>query len=570
MAAQPRRAVGELDRFCEMLRDLQRASGQPSLAALRKSMSSTPGISTLSDLLTGKIKRPPRWELVSELITACKDHAARAGRDLPPSMADLARWRARHDEVVRIVDAVQRAERRPRIAPTARLSFCARPITEWNPLDLGVHRAIDVSGGAGSSEARLTSYILRPHDRELSGLLSGQEFPASIFVLGDSSTGKTRSCVEAVRGRLPEMPIAYPVDSAELCDILDRVAEVGSLILWLDEAQRYLDGEGASGVAARLTRIMQRNSDPVLVIGTMWPDRWLDLTSPPDRGQPDHSAGVRQYLSLSRVKRVLVPGNFSDTSDGELGAVARKDRRLNVALMSAGAEHNLTQVLAGGVQLVERYQVTLDVHSRSLLTAAMDCSRLGYGSPMGRELLTSSMAGYLSAAERVMAPEELTMALEQATFKVHGISALEPVRLRPGLGEADAYRLHDYLHHFGRKERETAPVPRSTWEALDKYAGDFSDRVRLSWQAAFRHYYRLASRFLEEVVEAEHAAQDCLRLVWILERAGHRGRAEAILERAAQAGDLSSMRELAARSFRAGDYGATIHWLRTAAGLKDA
>jgi len=483
-------------------------------------------------------------------------------------MADLTEWRRRHDELVRVSEAVQRAKRAP-VALAKPSSTGWLPVGDWNPLDLGVHRAIDVHRGEENSELHLTPYVARPHDREFRDLLTRLELPAGIFVVGESSTGKTRCCVEAVSSCVPELPIAFPADSRDLCEILDRMPETGRFLLWLDEAQRYLDGDGASEVAVRLTKLMLGKSKPLLIIGTMWPDRWRDMTAPPVSGRPDHSASVRRFLTLSNVRRIWVPDNFSDTPTGELNAVALKDQRLSVALMSAGPQRGMTQVLAGGVQLVERYKVTLDVHSRAVLTAAMDCSRLGYGSPMSHELLTSSLSGYLSPGDRVIVPGTLNLAFERATLPVNGIAALEPVRIEPGLGIADSYILHDYLHYIAVGERRLVPVPGSTWEALDEHAGDFGDRVRLGWQAVFRHYERLASRFLEKVIDAEHAAQDCLRLVWILERAGHFQRAQAILERAARAGDHSSMREIAARCLRAEDYAGAIDWLRTAANLND-
>jgi hypothetical protein len=291
------RSQDEVGRFCAKLRDLQRMSGMPSLAALRRSMLSTPGTSTLSDLLAGKLKGPPRWDLVSEFVAACNTHAKRGGRELPQGMVDLKEWRRRHDELVRISEAVQRARRAP-VALAKPSSTGWLPVGDWNPFDLGVHRAIDVPRGEENSELRLTAYVARPHDRELRDLLTRLELPAGIFVVGESSTGKTRCCVEAVSSCVPELPIAFPADSRDLCEILDRMPETGRFLLWLDEAQRYLDGDGASEVAVRLTKLMLGKSKQLLIIGTMWPDRWRDMTAPPVSGGPDHSASVRRFLTL--------------------------------------------------------------------------------------------------------------------------------------------------------------------------------------------------------------------------------------------------------------------------------
>jgi tetratricopeptide (TPR) repeat protein len=114
------------------------------------------------------------------------------------------------------------------------------------------------------------------------------------------------------------------------------------------------------------------------------------------------------------------------------------------------------------------------------------------------------------------------------------------------------------------------PVPASAWEALYDYTTNFDDLTRLASQAVFRHFDRLAAHFLEKVVEADHTAQDCLRLIWILERAGHSSRAESILERAASAGEPSAMRELAQRRLQSRDYAGALDWFRRAAQLNDA
>ena len=70
--SQARQVPNELEQFCALLRDLRNKCGQPSLAVMRRSMPSAPGTSTLSDLLNGKIRRPPRWEP--------------AGRDILPAL----------------------------------------------------------------------------------------------------------------------------------------------------------------------------------------------------------------------------------------------------------------------------------------------------------------------------------------------------------------------------------------------------------------------------------------------------------------------------------------------------
>lgn len=91
--------------FCAALRELRRAAGQPSLAALGGAMPRRPGASTLSDLLNAKVTTAPDWGLVAEFVTACTTSAS---RELPAELADLARWRRRHADLERELDAIRR------------------------------------------------------------------------------------------------------------------------------------------------------------------------------------------------------------------------------------------------------------------------------------------------------------------------------------------------------------------------------------------------------------------------------------------------------------------------------
>ena len=72
----------DLHLFCAQLRDLRQLSGMPSLDAFCRAMPMSPGKSTLSESLNGKIRRAPRWELVAELARACVQHASRSGRQV--------------------------------------------------------------------------------------------------------------------------------------------------------------------------------------------------------------------------------------------------------------------------------------------------------------------------------------------------------------------------------------------------------------------------------------------------------------------------------------------------------
>ena len=85
--SQPKPVPEDLGQFCTMLRELRQRCGQPSLAILSRLMPSAPGTSTLSDLLGGNIRRPPRWDLVFRLPPVANTYARRDGRRLPSTLA---------------------------------------------------------------------------------------------------------------------------------------------------------------------------------------------------------------------------------------------------------------------------------------------------------------------------------------------------------------------------------------------------------------------------------------------------------------------------------------------------
>ncbi|PPK63174.1 hypothetical protein V5P93_004110 [Actinokineospora auranticolor] len=74
-------------------------------------------------------------------------------------------------------------------------ALVARPVDEWDPFDLDVHRAIHVEGG--DALPPLPRYLPREHDDLLDEVPARPDTNPMVVPTGDSSTGKTR----ALRGR---------------------------------------------------------------------------------------------------------------------------------------------------------------------------------------------------------------------------------------------------------------------------------------------------------------------------------------------------------------------------------
>ncbi len=81
---------------------------------------------------------------------------------------------------------------------------------------------------------------------------------------------------------------------------------------------------------------------PVVIIGTLWPDRYTIYAAVPTPGGTDPHARERDVLGLAAVVRIGPV--FSAAEQDRARAAAGRDPRLRIALEAAG--YGLTQTLA--------------------------------------------------------------------------------------------------------------------------------------------------------------------------------------------------------------------------------
>lgn len=213
--ASPQATSEPLLSFCRNLRELRIVSGEPSYADLARRVPGRLAGGTLSPLLAGKIRRAPRWELVSDFVTACREHAQANGITLSEDLASLDAWRRRHEELVRALNSAS-AQRPPgELVRLLRVARDDRPPTlgELTDGDLGVSRPLPGTDGG---------YIARSgFDEEMRSLLAleGPPYPY-VIAYGEESAGKTRSAVEALRAQFPaETPVLIPRDGAAVSEL---------------------------------------------------------------------------------------------------------------------------------------------------------------------------------------------------------------------------------------------------------------------------------------------------------------------------------------------------------------
>ena len=342
-----------------------------------------------------------------------------------------------------------------------------RKINEWpDPFALEVHQSIDISG-ENHGLSLLPTYIRRPHDDQLDEVISRASSGDNVMavLVGESSTGKTRACWEAVH-KLPDTwNLWHPINPGHAESLLNSLREgiPPKTVLWLNETQLYLQTPASSFgelVAAHLRELIRDSTTgPVLILGTMWPRHWDNLTRNPVPGTEDEHPQTRTLLANSVIS---VPSNFSRESLTKLQGIIKEDPRLAEAYrMGKGPQIRLTQFLAGAPAQMERYEKAPEA-SRAIIDSAIDLRRFGHGPALPEAVLRKLAEASLDTELLdLLDPDWFEVALDYALVPCRGVSGpLRRVRrtARSQITEA-AYQLSDYVEQVGRSARATIFPP---------------------------------------------------------------------------------------------------------------
>ncbi|MGW7433936.1 hypothetical protein ACWGIN_30885 [Streptomyces sp. NPDC054861] len=377
-----------------------------------------------------------------------------------------------------------------------------KPISECRPLDLEVHHAIHGADELGD----LPTYVERPHDEQLRKVVSAAASGQSQmrFLVGASSTGKTRACWEAIQVLAADgWELWHPFDPTRGEAALAGLAAVGPrTVVWLNETQLYLAEEHAGERIAAALRSLLADTDraPILVLGTLWPEHWDRLTSPTGP-RLDHPRDQARQLLAGRHLRV--PEAFTAQDIIAASEAAVTDQRLALALQGA-ADGRITQFLAGAPALMERY-AHMQPGARAVLHAAMDARRLGCGTAHPAGFLEDAALGYLPPSSLDALDDDwFEEALAYAGHRVTGDEALlRRVRRHPGSADnmGMRYRLTDYMEQHGRRERRHLCPPQSFWDAALRHLSYRADVSALASAATGRWRLRYGRLLSDKAVQ---------------------------------------------------------------------
>jgi tetratricopeptide (TPR) repeat protein len=514
--------AGALKDLKDALYALYTGAGQPTLDEI------TAEVQRRADELD--LPGVPKRDTINRILG---DNRAHGEQDVITVAVVLAHLAGRDVAVIarQVRELWQRAQT---VTPAPRLG---RPIGEYTPFALEVRRAIEVADFRGELPM-LPPYVPRAHDARLREVIDVVVGGASrmAMLVGGSSTGKTRACWEAVHALPARWWLWHPIDPGRPQAAARALAEVGPYtVLWLNEAQHYLltaDPALGEQIAAGLrTLLTDPARQPVLVLGTMWPQYWATLTAPSTPGEADPYAQAREVLTGTDI---AVPEAFTAADLAVLADRAASDPRLREAAVRAHAGR-VTQHLAGVPELLQRYRHAPTL-ARAVIDAAIDARRLGHPPGLSHAFLEDAAPGYVTDHDWNQAGEDwLEQALAYTAAPCHGTPG--PVtRIRPRPGEhADSgppsYWLADYLEQAGSTERAGLFPPDSFWNAIATTVTDPDTLRRIGEQAEHRGRYHRAVQLYRQA--ADRGDADARRaLVRLQEQAG--ASAAEVLDRLAR------------------------------------
>jgi TPR repeat protein len=353
-----------------------------------------------------------------------------------------------------------------------------------DPVSFGVHPAATWNG------SQYPEYVRRDIDDDLDVILRPGAF---VLLVGDPTSGKSRTAFEAVKHKFPEYLAFRPEDGHEFAECV-AFARSREKVIWLDELDRFLSPPFIS--TGSLDEALRSGA---ILIGTMRADQ-LELLSP--RHERGHSQESRVLVRAARAVTARAHILYIDRqwSTGEVKRAERsKDPRVRDASRYA-SEYGIAEYLAAGPQLYLEWQNAwapgLHPRGAALVSAAVDLRRAGIEEPVARETLERLHAVYLDErGGSRLRPESLHDAIQWALEPLHATSSLlVPV-------QEDMYRAFEYLAGALARDKKGRELPDQVWaSAVEEFSLEVAHTV--GHRAEKANKYDFASRAFERLAAA--------------------------------------------------------------------
>ncbi len=423
-------------------------------------------------------------------------------------------------------------------------------VSACSPTDVRIHATVGPSTSA-------PPYVERDHDPQLANRIrSARTLGGFIVIVGGSSTGKSRSLLNAVQRELGDWHLLLPESPMSVLDAESAHDLQPRTLVWLDDTpiEKYITASDA-GLSGDIIRNILKDQSPVIFVDSIWPSRYQALTSQPEEpglgsSPSDPSRGARDALALAG-EPIRIGESFSVAERERTEVLSRTDDRLVAAL--ADTQFGVTQSLAGAPSLVRRYRdaESSSPYAYALINAAVDTRSIGNFAPLTLDYLQAASLGYLSDRLRAAIPvgplrqsaswfmDALEYATDVAPLPGH-VASLLPI---PGdVAGTVGYSVADYLLQYVQSHRHSVPVPLSTWDALLQFPPNAPDLRRVAGAAESRLLFHYAEHLIKTAdnIDAEAGIERSSLPFWLT----NHGRIDELRE-LANRGDISARRHLA-------------------------
>lgn len=184
-----------------------------------------------------------------------------------------------------------------------------------DPELLGVHPALQDEEQADLPY--LTPYIARATDSTLRQMLADLRDARTsglVTLIGESSTGKTRTAYEAIRAELADWRFHRPRNQSELQTALLTIESLAPRVVWLDELQDFLVPTPDRAVIVEGLLDVARGQSagpPSIYLATIWPSKLHQLTAEHSASPNELSSGrLTALLRTVRPRAVVIPNAF--------------------------------------------------------------------------------------------------------------------------------------------------------------------------------------------------------------------------------------------------------------------
>ena len=349
-----------------------------------------------------------------------------------------------------------------------------------------------------------------------------------------------------------EWRLYHPGSAEEVKNLLNYRPSSTGIILWLDEAQDYLTSP--DGLSISTVRQLLAAEHPTVLVMTMWPDWYDELTTPAPSPQSgsiaplDPHRDARQILDLAHKIQV---GEFNGSERRRAADLASSDPRIEAAL--ADPDYSLTQVLAAAPDLIRRWEHPSNLYGAAIITATIDHRRIRVEGPLSELVLREAAPAYLSPRQKAIAPPDwFESGMAYACQELKGATAALLPIAGTSMGTVVGYTIADYLRQHGAAARRQKDIPAEIWLGLLRHITRPDDLYRAGSEAQTQGLANYAEPLLRRAIEtaAEPTDQAFVgharsSLESLLLRQGRAEEAVTVAHEAVTAGDPDARSNLA-------------------------